>query len=76
MDFGCVTPLYIYRLWGGQVPLSEIEKALKIQHPIPKGIWHTLESLESGSCIFECKEGLFVPHKVDGLLEVNTNRVD
>lgn len=22
---------------------------------IPKGVWHTLESLESGSCIFECK---------------------
>ena len=21
---------------------------------IPKGVWHTLESLESGSCIFEC----------------------
>ena len=22
---------------------------------IPKGVWHTLEWLESGSCIFECK---------------------
>ena len=38
---------------------------------IPKGVWHTLESLESGSCIFECKEGPFVEHEVDGILEVN-----
>lgn len=37
---------------------------------IPKGVWHTLESLESGSCIFECKEGPFVEHEVDGILTV------
>jgi len=24
---------------------------------IPKGVWHTLESLESGSVVFECKAG-------------------
>jgi len=35
---------------------------------IPKGVWHTLESLESGSCIFECKEGPFVEHEIDGVL--------
>lgn len=28
MDFGCVTPLYIYRMWGGSVAIDEIEKAL------------------------------------------------
>ena len=28
MDFGCITPLYVYRMWGGQVPLNEIEEAL------------------------------------------------
>ncbi len=28
MDFGCVTPEYVYRMWGGQVPLNEIEKAM------------------------------------------------
>lgn len=38
---------------------------------IPKGVWHTLESIESGSCIFECKEGPFVPHEEDGILEVH-----
>ena len=28
MDFGCVTPLYIYRMWGGTTPLEEISEAL------------------------------------------------
>ena len=37
---------------------------------IPKGVWHKLESSESGSVVFECKEGPFVPHEVDGILEV------
>ena len=37
---------------------------------IPKGVWHKLESLESGTVVFECKEGPLVPHDVDGILEV------
>ncbi len=36
---------------------------------IPKNVWHKLESLESGSVIFECKEGPFVPHEVEGILK-------
>ena len=28
MDFGCITPEYVYRMWGGQVPLNEIEEAM------------------------------------------------
>ena len=39
---------------------------------IPKNVWHKLESLESGSVIFECKEGPFVPHEVEGILEVKS----
>ena len=35
---------------------------------IPKNVWHKLELLESGSVIFECKEGPFVPHEVEGIL--------
>lgn len=31
MDFGCVTPEYVYRMWGGQVSLNEIETALKLR---------------------------------------------
>ena len=26
MDIGGITPLYVYRMWGGKVPLNEIEK--------------------------------------------------
>jgi len=35
---------------------------------IPKNVWHKLESLESGSVIFECKEGPFVEHEEEGIL--------
>lgn len=28
MDIGGITPLYVYRMWGGQVPLNEIEVAM------------------------------------------------
>ena len=37
---------------------------------IPKNVWHTLEALEPNSCIFECKQGPFVPHEVEGVLVV------
>ena len=36
---------------------------------IPKNVWHTLEALES-SMLFECKEGPFVPHEEEGILNV------
>lgn len=29
MDFGCVTPQYVYRMWGGKVALEDIEEGLK-----------------------------------------------
>lgn len=29
MDFGCITPLYVYRMWGGTVVIDEIEAGLK-----------------------------------------------
>lgn len=29
MDFGCVTPLYVYRMWGGSVAIDEIATGLK-----------------------------------------------
>jgi len=37
---------------------------------IPKNVWHKLESLESNSVIFECKQGPFVPHEEDGILDI------
>ena len=29
MDYGCVTPLYVYRMWGGTVAFEDIEAGLK-----------------------------------------------
>ena len=51
---------------------------------IPKNLWHKLEAIETGSVIFECKEGPFsrlassnerpkferVEHEVEGILNV------
>lgn len=37
---------------------------------IPKGIWHNLECIEPDSVFFECKEGPFVPHEVDGVMKM------
>ena len=30
MDYGCNTPLYVYRMWGGSVALEDIEKAMAV----------------------------------------------
>lgn len=37
---------------------------------IPKNTWHNVECLASGSVIFEVKEGPFVPHEQDGILDI------
>lgn len=29
MDYGCESPLYVYRMWGGTVAIEEIEAGLK-----------------------------------------------
>lgn len=29
MDIGGITPVYVYRSWGGQVPLNEIEVGME-----------------------------------------------
>ena len=28
MDFGCVTPEYVYKMWGGFVAIEEIEQSI------------------------------------------------
>ena len=38
---------------------------------IPKGVWHKLECIEEDSVIFECKEGPFVEHEQDGILNLD-----
>ena len=37
---------------------------------IPKGVWHNIEAMEPNSVIFECKQGPFVEHEVEGVLTV------
>ena len=29
MDFGCVTPIYVFRMWGGTVAIDDIDNVLK-----------------------------------------------
>ncbi len=29
MDFGCVTPEYVYRMWGGAVAIEDIATAME-----------------------------------------------
>ena len=41
---------------------------------IPKNVWHNVECMESGSVFFECKEGPFVPHEVEGVMTVKGSR--
>ena len=36
---------------------------------IPKNVWHVLDCLEP-NVLLECKEGPFVEHEVDGILEI------
>lgn len=36
---------------------------------IPAGTWHSLIVHESGTVIFEVKEGPFIPHSISGILE-------
>lgn len=48
--------------------LSQAEGRLGVD--IPKNTWHNIECLESGSVIFEVKEGPFVEHEVDGILHI------
>ena len=40
MDFGCITPLYVYRMWGGTVSMEDIESAMvalrQVQEPVRK----------------------------------------
>ena len=37
---------------------------------IPKGVWHSVESLESGTVMFETREGPYVPLSEDDILKI------
>ena len=52
----------------GDVVLSQESGCYGVD--IPKNVWHMVEALELGSVIFECKEGPFVEHEVEGVLDL------
>ena len=40
MDFGCITPEYVQRMWGGRVPLEDIKKAMEeVKREAPHGAY-------------------------------------
>ena len=43
---------------------------------VPVGQWHALESLEEGSVIFECKDGVYQPLSAEDILEVEFSSKD
>ena len=49
--------------------LSPKERQYGVQ--IPANTWHSLECLESGTVIFEVKEGPYIPHEQSGILDIN-----
>lgn len=59
-DEGAVTEQYILNPKEGQYGVQ-----------IPANTWHSLECLESGTVIFEVKEGPYIPHEEGGVLEIN-----
>ena len=32
MDYGCVTPEYVYRMWGGSVAIEDIKEGIEELH--------------------------------------------
>ena len=49
---------------------SETPETCACAMSVPVGQWHALESLEEGSIIFECKDGVYQPLSAEDILEV------
>ena len=49
----------VVREVGGECPMVQI----------PAGMWHTIEALESGSVIFEAKDGAFAPLSEEDIMK-------
>ncbi|RNC64759.1 WbuC family cupin fold metalloprotein [Proteiniphilum sp. X52] len=58
------------KLLTAEFTIDPKEKAYGIH--IPAGQWHTLEVLESGTVIFEVKEGPYAPLQPEDILETKT----
>ena len=51
-----------------EVVLSQESESYGVD--IPKSVWHKLESLESGSVVFECKDGGYRALEGDEVMDV------
>lgn len=59
-DEGEVTDIIVMQA-GGECPALQI----------PKGQWHTVEVLETGTVIFEAKDGAYVPLGDEDILKID-----
>lgn len=57
-DNGNVTEEVLMEV-GGECPMVQI----------PAGMWHTIEALESGTVIFEAKDGAFAPLSEEDIMK-------
>lgn len=60
-DEGCLTDSFEMTA-NGECPVLQIEK----------GQWHSLECLESGTVIFEAKDGMYTPLADTDIMTINT----
>ena len=56
MDFGCITPLYVYRMWGGRVAIDEIANAMEEARRSERQKCHSIGKRAWAFCSY-----LFVP---------------
>lgn len=56
----------------GKITASYIlsPNTLQVAMSVPVGQWHALESLENGSVIFECKDGVYNPLLDNDILNI------
>ena len=62
MDLGCITPLYVYRMCGGAIPMEDIENGLMElwRENEPKETFPQLRPSPKGRMQLTTRETLFV----------------
>lgn len=60
---------YFYDDSGGLVQVIDMRPGSVVLN-VPAGQWHSLKSLESGTVLFECKDGPWSPLTKEDVLEV------
>lgn len=66
--------VFVYNSRGTMVEYALLSRENgRIGVNIPKNTWHTLQC-EEPAVLFECKEGPYVPHEKEGILEVKSEK--